>query len=250
MNRIYAHLLQIIPANLIRSSCLILVGLITFQCDDDVLNCIEGSGHVVSEDRALSEFKRIVVNTSPDVFLTQGFIQEVRVEAEDNLQPRIITRVSGGALIIEAKDCIRHSQPVKVYVTIPVIEGIEITGSGSVEGTNPMVGTALDIRMIGSGSLNMSLTYDKINVNNTGSGNINFSGAATEQSVRLTGSGNYNAIDLLSNICEATLTGSGSAQVHVIDQLTATITGSGNVVYEGDATVEQSITGSGRVIKN
>lgn len=246
MNEIYTKPL----GNLIRSTYLILLCLLLFQCAEDTLNCIEGSGNVISEDRALAEFKRIVVKTSPDVFLTQGFIQQVRVEAEDNLQPRIITSVSGGVLTIEAKDCIRNSEAVKVYVTIPVIEGIEITGSGSVEGTNPMVGKTLDIRMSGSGSLDMDLTYDEIHVSNTGSGNVNFSGAVIDQSIRLTGSGNYNAVELLSNTCDATLTGSGNAHVHVSDQLTATISGSGNVVYEGDPAIEQDVTGSGRVIKN
>ncbi len=235
--------------NTVLSGCLILSTLLLSHCDDDSFNCIQGSGQVVSEERELAEFKTIILNGSAQVLLTQGFIQEVSVEAEDNLLPSIITQVSGEILTIDFENCVNQSEAIIVNITIPVIEGIQMSGSGHVEGTNPIVGEMLEIQITGSGSLTLDLTYDEVDATTTGSGNINLSGAVMHQSIRLTGSGNYYAAALLSQHCEVTATGSGSAEVNVSDTLTATLTGSGNVVYEGDPVINSSVTGSGRVIK-
>ena len=78
---------------------------------------------------------------------------------------------------------------------------------------------------------------------------MDLSGSVDRQDVRLSGVGSYLAGDLVSQVANAELSGTGQMVLTVDRQLTVKISGAGTVSYSADASVEKSITGIGQLIK-
>ncbi|MEQ9440755.1 MAG: head GIN domain-containing protein [Cyclobacteriaceae bacterium] len=209
---------------------------------------VRGSGNVITEGRVVSSFSKIEVEGSTNVFISQGDEQIVEIEADDNIVPIITTKVQGDELEISTSRNYRTSNPVNVYITVPVISAINIDGSGDVYGENAFGGDQLELEVAGSGNMDLELYYTQLTVEGNGSGDFQLFGEVDDQEVRLSGSGNYQARDLSSENCDIRISGSGDAAVSASDFLKAEIRGSGNILYYGNPQVESSVSGSGDVI--
>ena len=112
---------------------LLTCALIT-SCDEMWHHCIEGNGHPSTKTRTLSAFTQIEVNGDFKVLVDTGSSSGAIVKADENLQERIITYVTGDKLIIESRngDCLNSSHPIEINVVTPSVNIIELNGSGSV----------------------------------------------------------------------------------------------------------------------
>ena len=79
-----------------------LTALLFASCNHSInLNSIEGSGNITTQKRIVEgDFKSIEVNNDIDVVIEQSDRTEIMVEADDNLQKYIATKVENGTLII------------------------------------------------------------------------------------------------------------------------------------------------------
>ena len=189
---------------------------------------VQGSGVQAREDRQVAAFESVSLAGSSDVEIVVGPAQTVRVEADDNIVPLILTTVADNTLRISSTGSYNAKNPVKLTITVPRLTAIASSGSGSM--------TARDIT---AGSFAASLQ---------GSGSVSLAGAADELTADLQGSGSLSAAALTTTRATVSLQGSGGAEVHCREQLTASITGSGGVRYTGGAKdVTQNIVGSGKV---
>jgi len=221
-----------------------------FDIDGDGVGpVVRGSGDLIVEERVVSDFDRIMVEGSLDVIIRQGTAQFVEVEADDNLQPYIRTSVRGGQLRISNTRSFRSRNDIKVYVTLTVLDALEIRGSGNVFGETIIEGDDLYLEVDGSGDMDMELYYNEINSEINGSGNFRLSGETLEQVVRINGSGDYRAADLLSAEADISIRGSGNSIASVSDYLRAEIRGSGDIIYYGNPDVDSYINGSGDLIQ-
>lgn len=216
--------------------------------DDDFGPAIKGSGNVIIEERALSEFDRIVVEGSMDLIIRQDDEQLLEVEADDNILPIISTSVRGGELKIKSTRSYRSREDVKVYITVADLEELKIRGSGDVYGESVITGDRLNLEISGSGNMDMEVYYDHLFSEINGSGNFSLQGEASDQEVRINGSGDYHAADLLSAEANVNISGSGNSFINVSDFLRAEIQGSGDIIYYGNPEVNSSIRGSGKLI--
>lgn len=209
---------------------------------------VRGSGNVITEGRVVASFTQIEVDGSANVFLSQGAEQTIEVEADDNIASVITTQVRGDELEISSSRNYRTSNPVNIYITVPVINSLKIEGSGDVFGETSMGGDQLELEVSGSGNMDLELYYTQLMVESTGSGDFQLFGEVDEQEVRISGSGNYQARDLTSESCDIRISGSGDAAVFASDFLKAEIRGSGNILYYGSPQLETDVRGSGNII--
>lgn len=232
-----------------------LLTFITSSCyidlDDDpgLGPVVKGSGYVITEERLLSDFDRIVVEGSANVIISQGEEQMVQIEADDNIVPIIETRVRGGELTIDPSRRYRTKQEVNIYITTPAISSLRISGSGNIYGETPITGDVLELAISGSGNMDLEIDYTRLASEINGSGDVLLFGEVNDQEVHISGSGDYHAKELLSQDCYIKISGSGFGEVNVSDRLDAEIRGSGDVVYFGNPQVSSSIRGSGHLIK-
>lgn len=222
--------------------------ILTSSCIND-WDCERGEGPVVSQEIILPEFESFSLNGSGTVYLTQGEEQEVIIEGQSNIIDLIRTRVYNGHWDIEFSDCIRHHGDLKFFITLPYTSEININGSGKVISQNILTGDQITTRINGSGDVDLGVDVDHVKSNISGSGSVFLEGLTATSDFKITGSGKVHAFDLLSAASEIRISGSGDAEVNVLDQLEVNISGSGDVRYKGTAAVQSNISGSGKIVK-
>jgi hypothetical protein len=213
------------------------------------LRCIKGEGPRVSRVLDLPIFTGIAVKGSTQVYLKQGPTQFVEVVGQSNIIDELELAVVDNVWSIEFDRCVRRLETVEIYITLPFLTSVTMTGSGDVYGETLFSSNqTLRLELTGSGSIDLAADYGEIRARTTGSGNIILEGACNEFDFTSTGSGDFRTFGLISSKGKITTTGSGNAQVFVENQLNVSITGSGDVYYMGNPNINASITGSGRLI--
>ena len=93
-----------------------------------------GSGNVISETRAVSDFDRIEISYPATVLVRQGSKESLKIEAEDNLMPNLKTEVRNGRLeVFYRREGNKHVNPTKtVRITIVVkdLSDVDFSSAG------------------------------------------------------------------------------------------------------------------------
>jgi 3D (Asp-Asp-Asp) domain-containing protein len=214
-------------------------------------NMVRGSGHVITEQRQVSDLSEVVLTMSGNLTIEQNGTEAFTMEGEDNILPLITTEVSGNRLTIGTRSGASFSttRSLRFYLSVKSISYICATGSGNI-GMAGAQGNQLRTETTGSGNVTLtSVAAKSYTAKTTGSGGITASGSAESQDVTGTGSGDYDGRDLQSKSAKVALSGSGNATVKVSDTLDASVSGSGSVRYIGDPAVTRQDQGSGEITK-
>jgi hypothetical protein len=211
-------------------------------------NCVIGSGNVVNETRSVDGFSSIDLRGSGALILFQGPQQPLRIEAEDNILKALTTRVESGKLIIGSDACISATKPIRIYATAKDIRSLEVSGSGTITGENMINADSPDLKLSGSGGMDLNLKAKTLRTEIPGSGTILLRGAADDQVAGISGSGKIAGYELATKRSEITISGSGVVEANVTDEIDARISGSGTVYYRGHPErISEDISGSGVV---
>jgi hypothetical protein len=230
------------------------------------------------EVRNVDDFNKISFAFSGKLYLKQGSPQRVELQGDKELLEEIETEVNGGRLKIGRKgkwtNWSSRDEKLTVYVTMPNIEGVSVSGSGDVIGQSKIRTNDLDLSISGSGSLSLDAEANgdveadvsgsgdmdlkghfksfesdvsgsgrvtlSARIDNTadfgitGSGKIQASGSADIVKASISGSGKVQAADFETNRCDVKITGSGDVEINVKNELDANIAGSGSVSYRGN----------------
>lgn len=226
---------------------LLMLVLITTSCVEDIF--VEGNGHVRTENRYASGFDKVTSSGDFEITIVPGERYSVEVTAESNLLPYIETDVVGNTLKIHTRGLysLRESEPIEVYITTPVLNGLTLSGSGFIQ-TGSFISDDFYLAISGSGDIDALVTADFVKANVSGSGTIILEGDAYESEFVISGSGRIKAFNLEQDHCEAVISGSGNMYVNVYETIDARISGSGNVYYINYPVIHTSTSGSGRVI--
>jgi hypothetical protein len=219
-----------------------------FDEDDDFLSCVNGRGSIVNESFDLPAFDAIVLDMNAEVFIQQGPQQEVTIEGQQNIIDRIRLTVRDGEWVIEPDRCLRDFSDVRIFITVQDVRRLELSSSGRIFGENTFNIDDIELRLSGSGSIDLGLNCDDVTATLPGSGTIALEGTGDELDFNLSGSGELKAFGMQMNEADVVISGSGDAEVRVVNRLSARISGSGNVLFRGNPVVNSTITGSGRVI--
>ncbi len=203
----------------------------------------------------LPAFTGIVLKNDAKLILKQDSFQSVNVEAKDETIGKMIVEVKDHKLIIRYPANTwfdRNWSPgeVTVYVTAPQIEGLTVTGSGSIVAETPISVRILDFYVSGSGTIKLSdLKAEELTAGLSGSGHLQLAGdgVVSEFKMGVSGSGGVKASGLKVRNVNVLISGSGNCTVYATEILNCKIAGSGNVIYTGNPRVESNILGSGSV---
>lgn len=198
-----------------------------------VKEIVRGNGDTETETRNVSNFSSVSLEGSGNVTITQGASFAVTVTDDENLLPYVETNVSDNELLIRYKrnTWVKHGN-LKVNITMPELNGIELSGSGSYDINGHFVNNGtFSSRVSGSGDIRIS-DFDTKNAD-----------------FDVNGSGKISAAGLWTETASVHISGSGEAELSVSDELDAHISGSGKVYYHGTPAVSTHISGSGKVVK-
>ena len=192
---------------------------------------VQGSGTPMTQSRDLPSFSAVDLVGTNGVRVAVGFGQSVTVRADDNLVDHVTTVVRNGRLTIGDKGSFTASTPMMVNITVPALDRVALTGTGSV--------------------LVYGVRANDFAVEMQGTGSIHAGGGAVRRvDATLAGDGEIQLQDLLAHHVVATVSGTGRLQVHAIGRLEASIPGAGTIVYSGNPTkVTESVTGTGVIVE-
>ncbi|MBU8892026.1 MAG: DUF2807 domain-containing protein [Bacteroidales bacterium] len=207
---------------------------------------------VKKENRNVADFTEIGLSISADLYLSQGAVNEVIIEADEDVLAKIVTEVRGDELQIKFEKWYNYkgTRKINVYVTVKDIKKLIISGSGDIIAKTAIKSESLGLIISGSGSLLINdLDIKNINVVISGSGDIRVDGKSqgNELDVTVTGSGDFDSHGLEFRNADLVITGSGSIKAFVTEELDANITGSGRISYKGNPIIDANITGSGKI---
>jgi hypothetical protein len=211
--------------------------------------CIRGDGNIIEDRRALDLFKFIELNASADVYLSQNSEPTMlTVRADGNVIEKLNIGVEGDVLKIDMEGCFINRAPVEIFVNTNRIEGLTIKGSGNIYSETNLLGARLDLKISGSGDMNLESTHQFIRAEIKGSGDIHLSGKTNRLETQIKGSGDLKAANLTAKSANVSISGSGDTFVNATEYLEATIKGSGDIKYSGKPTNKEiKIKGSGSV---
>jgi len=211
-------------------------------------SCKKEDAELVDRTLTIAAFEGLEVRVGANVELSEGPTQKVEVRGTADFINRLRTTVDNGTWKADVDGTVRDQSRATIRVTLPRLRRLVMAGSGTVRGLTAFTGPALDVTHSGSGAVLLTTAATDVAVSLSGSGPVELAGTTVNQVVSLSGSGNYRGFGLNCAHTQATVPGSGDAQVWATATLRATIPGSGHVRYKGRPAITASTPGSGRVI--
>ena len=174
---------------------------------------VHGSGNAATEKRAVSGFKAVDVGGVFQVEITAQKDFSVEVEADDNLLPLIKTEVDGGTLRIESESRLSPSAPIRIRISAPDIDNLEVSGAASVA-VNDLKNTNLS-------------------VDSSGASKISISGETSKLMIDVSGATKVDAENLKAENATIDASGASKVSVNVSGELRADASGASKIVYTG-----------------
>lgn len=205
----------------------------------------------VEENRKVEVFTEIDLRIAGNVYVTQGNEHSLTVKGNASDLKDLITEVKGGNLIIRYDSWLSRHGNVEIHLVMKNVEGLDVSGSGTIASESKIVTDEIELEISGSGSIIIDqLEANEIESEISGSGKIVLKGTKTvdEFEFEISGSGKIYAFDLTANKVSGDISGSGKVEITALERLETDISGSGKVYYKGNPVINAEISGSGKVV--
>jgi len=203
------------------------------------------------ETRNVTGFDEVSFCLAGEVYISLGQSYNVVLEGDRDYLKEVETKVSGGELVIKRDSWWNTgNQKVIVRITMPALNGVDVSGSGKVMVNDPLKSDHFEADISGSGKVYLKdVTMGSVEFDISGSGSFTVEGSGTmdKLEVDISGSGSYKGESTKIGTFDASISGSGNCDCYVTDMLRAQISGSGSVWYSGNPKIDASISGSGKV---
>jgi hypothetical protein len=205
---------------------------------------IEGSGNVITKDVSVQPFDQLDVSGVFSLLLMQGNKEEVKIEADDNLQELFEVKNEGSKLIITMKKDVNfHSKgdknKLKVYITFKKLKSMNLKTVGNVLSEANMSFDDLDIDNKSVGNIDLKLTAQNLNIQNKSVGDVKLNGKAETVVIKNKGVGSIQAASFVVQKMDIDNSGIGSAEVNAEKELKIKDSFLGKVTNKGNATIRR-----------
>jgi len=197
-------------------------------------HCLKGSGHMVTENRKMSDFTKISIEGDFKIILKQDSSLNVTVTADDNLIKDIETEVSAGKLRIHARKHICGNRDLSITIGVHNLEGLKSSGAIDVSSDGKLTVKDINFDLSGANKLNLDLTAANVITTGSGATEINLKGQATSDKVDLNGVGKLYALDFVVSSYEIQTSGASECHINVLQSLKVSTSGAATVKYKGN----------------
>lgn len=198
---------------------------------------IEGSGNVVTKEIPVKSFDALSAGGVFNLVLQQGTSEQVKIEAEDNLQPLFEVKNEGSTLEIKMKKDVnlKHAKKMNVYVTFKNLKSLNISSVGNVTARGVLSFSNLSLENSSVGNVDLDLTTQIINVKNSSVGSLKLRGKADNAVIKSNSVGAIDASDFVVQVMDIQNDGVGGAQVNAVKELKVRDSFLGKVKNTGNA---------------
>ena len=221
-----------------------LTALLFASCNQ---NSIKGSGNVTIENRRIEgTFKSVEVSNAIDLVIEQADNTAISVEADDNLQKHITTKVENGVLIVACDyNSFFNIESKKVIVKMPIIEELSASSAATVSSSNTLKSENISIRTSSAATINIKVKSDNIRCKSSSGSSITLEGLALNLEAISSSGSSINADSLLVNDVTAKSSSGSTISVHPIVSLNAKASSGSNISYENQPKTIRKLVHSG-----
>jgi hypothetical protein len=201
-------------------------------CNPD---CIEDSGHHVEKNTVVKAFDKISVSGAIVLILEQDSSYAIKLATDSALLKYIKIDVSSSQLNINLKEhsyCGKDS--IVVHAGIGALKELKADGAIKVSGEGRIYAGDLKLGLAGSSELTLDLAAGNLTTTSDGTSKIRLSGQAGSHTVDAKGIVDIDAFDFVSGIYKIGITGSGKANINVLNELNVNTEGSSDISYKGN----------------
>lgn len=206
---------------------LLVVAVVLPACHQGRISGVKGSGKREVQKRDVAQFTSISTEGAFEIHVTCQKQPSLEIEADDNIISLIDTEVSNNVLRLSNNKGYSTSEPVKIKISVPNLEGLSVSGAGSID-IKDMNNESFKIDSEGAPSITVSGTTKLINIDASGAGSIDTHKLRASRGV------------VESN-------GVSNVELDVKDQLDVKVSGPSTVFYRGDPKVNKTVNGPGTV---
>lgn len=202
---------------------------------------IEGSGNVVTREVSVKSFDELQASGIFELKLSQGNKEQLKIEAEDNLQDLFEVKNEGSKLIVSMKKDSHFNSKKKmvVYISFKTLKNLDLSMVGGTASDDKLSFGDLKIDNRSVGSVNLDITAKKLDIDNKSVGNFTLSGSADNAVVKHNGVGAFKASKLVVQTMDIEAGGVGSAEVNAAKELKVKDSFLGKVRNVGAAPVKK-----------
>jgi len=202
---------------------------------------IEGSGNVITREISIQPFDVLTAGGVFNVILQQGSREQVKIEAEDNLQPLFEVKNEGSTLKISMKKDVnlKHAKKMNVYVTFKSLKSLNLSSVGNITATGSLHFDDLQLDNNSVGNVDLDLAAQKLSIRNNSVGSLKLTGKADNAVIRSNSVGSIRAAGLIVQVMDIQNDGVGGAEVNAVKELKVRDSFLGKVKNTGSASAKK-----------
>lgn len=206
------------------------------SCGDFDMKTLVGSGNVKTETRQISgEFDHVKSERGLDVVIIQSDEVSVVVEADDNLLPKIETRLEGKTLVITSEyNSYTNVSSKKITVKMPKISGLDAESGSNLKSEGNLRSEKTDLSTSSGATMNVNIEAEKLTVEASSGSNMEVTGKALDLQTDSSSGSVIKAGDLLANNITSDASSGSSTLVHPLVKLDGNASSGGSVKYNND----------------
>jgi hypothetical protein len=195
-------------------------------------NGIKGSGNIITETRTANEdFKKIEVSHGIKVIVEQSDNKSITVEADDNLQQHIVTKIENGVLKIESDENYNATETPVVKVKMPVTNGLSTSSGSEIISVGTLITENIDVESSSGSQINITVEADAIKIESTSGSNIEVGGKALKVETSSSSGSTIDAKKLMANEVTSQTSSGSNTDVYPIVKLEAKASSGSNISY-------------------
>lgn len=212
-----------------RIALALLLTSLVVGCTHGMFNQARGSGNRERQIRPVAPFTSISTEGAFEIEIVSQKPFALKIEGDDNILPLIGTDVSGSVLYIKNRRGYSVSEPIRIAISVPDLEGLTSSGAGRLKVTG--------------------LKNEKFEVDINGAPAIEVSGETNLLKIKANGAGTIDTRRLRAANADVNSNGVSNIALYARDQLDVVVSGPSHVTYEGNPVVNKTVNGPGAVQK-
>jgi hypothetical protein len=203
--------------------------LVAAGCHHGKFSAVKGNGKRELQKRQVAPFTSISTNGAFTIEVTCQKDLSLEVEGDENVLGFVETEVAGNILRLDNRQSYDVSEPVRVKISIPNLEGLSINGAGHI-----------DVKGINN---------EKFEIDSNGAPTVTVSGTTKMVDIAANGAGKVDTQNLHATRAVVDARGVAKVDLDVADQLDVEISGPSSVTYSGNPSVNKNIHGPGKLTR-
>lgn len=212
--------------------------------EDDDPKVIRGSGKLDTREMNAEGFTSLELGYTFEVVITPGKRFRTAVTADDNLFTyiKVVREDANLRIFLDADDKSIQDATLKAAITMPSLEGLNLSGASSVTVKGFKQAGAVKVAVGGASHLKGDLQADTLDLKAAGASHVMLEGAAKKATLFASGASFLRLKDLRIATASVQLSGASHAFLRVKDKLEYNVSGASHLQYRGDPTLGKHTT--------